>query len=564
MAETERKRLERRAAEMKRTRSSWEVNWRGICDAILPYRARWSNSKHNQGESLMDHLINSTPHHALRTNSAGMMASITSPSRPWFHLTTSDKELNQRHAVKSWLDTVERIIRETVLQSHFYQAMAGTIYRDLGLIGTAAMIAEEDPELGIRFEGLPIGEYYLDVNAKGDVDTCLRERPMTVRNVVQKFGLENVSEQTKIMFNRQDFESVITVFHLVYPNSDLKPGKLGAQGMPWASRWWEKGDPSDKFLRTGGYHEFPIMAPRWNVLAGEIYGRSSPGWETRGDAQALQHLENRLARLVDKSSDPPMRGSDALRSARASLLSGDITYVPNGQGHMFEPAMQVNPQSIVATERHIERHERRIERGWYVDLWTALLSDTRAQRATATEIERTREEVMLQLGPLLENLNIGLLDPAIERTYAVLLRQGRLPPPPPELQGTEGAVRIEFISVLHQAQKLTSMVGIREFITQALTLAGAGIPDGVEKLQVGAIMDELANILGVKPDLVVSKEDFEAMKEARAQQEQAQQQGQAMLQATEGIRNMGNADPQKMGELASLVSPAAAAQGGLG
>jgi hypothetical protein len=275
----------------------------------------------------------------------------------------------------------------------------------------------------------------------------------------------------------------------------------------------------------------------------------------------VQHLEERKLRLVDKTSDPPMRASQGFAQHQASLIPGAVNYLPMGAGAIFEPAVQINPTAISEVRQSIVEHEERIKRAFYVDLWLALLNDPRAQRPTATEVEATRQEVMLQLGPLLENLNNGLLDPAITRVYAILQRAGKLPQAPEELMGQE--VRIEYISVLHQAQKLTSITSIRELISQTGALAQVGKVEAIDKVNSDAIMDELADILGVRPELVFSDDQVEAIRSAKLEQQQQQQQSQQMLAATQGVKNLSSAEPQRLADLASMVSPAAAAQSGM-
>lgn len=563
MQETERQRLDARLKELRGVRSGFDVHWKDICEQILPYRPKWNvRSDTNTATSLNNSLVNSTPVRVLRTLSAGLMAGITSPSRQWFNLTTSDPALKEIHRVSVYLDEAEKILSEVLIKAQFYQALADGVYPDLGLIGTAVIFAEEDEETEVRFESLPIGEFYLDVDKRGDVDTCFRVRGMTVRQVVQKFGLSKVCATTKSAFDQGNYSQVVEVVHAVFPNEDWTPGRALKTKAQWASKWWETNDDRpDSFLREGGYDEFPALAPRWNVRAGEAYGRGSPGWEARGDCKALQHLEKNLAKLVDKSADPPLKASNPLKQARPSLLPGDVTYGVSPNASMLEPIMQVHPSSIMAVEQHIQRHETRIERAFFVDLWMALLHDDRAQRATATEVEATRQEVMLQLGPLLENLNNGLLEPAIERTYAILQRNGVLPDPPPELEGTE--ITVDFISVLHQAQQMTGLTGIRELVRSVMELVQAGKSNALDKLDEDGIVDELVTILGVPAKLVMSEDEVEKMRRAKAEQAQAAQQGEAMLKMTEGAKNLSAADPAKLKELGGMLPPAAAAQGGI-
>jgi hypothetical protein len=560
--QTERQQLAHRFDELKTARNDHDTDWRAITDQVLPYRARWTKDEFNKSKSKSTKVINSTPTRSLRIFAAGLMAGITSPSRPWFQLVTSDSRLNEVNRVKSYLEQCRRIIRQVLLRGRWYQSLADGVYRDLGMIANAAMWIEESDDTIIRCKALPIGEYYVDVDHTGDVDTLFREIVRTARQLVLQFGYENVSPMVRKAYDEKRWATKVEVIQAIYPNDDWQPNRADIDGKRWLSKWWEK-KAAEKtgFLHESGYWEFPLVVPRWNAREGEVYGRGCPGWETRGDCLALQHLEERLQRLVDKTSDPPMKATNALKGQRASLVPGDMTYLPHGQGHLFEPAQVVDPRAFAELKENIARHEQRIKEGFYVDLWLAMLNDPRNQRPTATEVEATRDEIMLQLGPLLENLNDGLLDPGIARVFAILQRRGLLPDPPEEVLDAD--ITIEYVSVLHQAQKMTAISSIRELLAETGMLAELNRVDAVEKLNADAIMDELADILGVRPELVLSDDQVNEIRRARAEREQAQQQGEAMLAATQGVKNLSGADPQQLSDLATIVSPAAAAQGGL-
>jgi len=558
---TERQRLTAHLERLKKVRLTHEPGWKAIGEYVLPYRLRWYDAEFNKGKVRDPEHISSTPPRALRIFAAGMIAGVTSPSRIWFRLTTGDRELAEKHAVRAWLDSVERVMREVLAKSGFYLALAEGIYRDLGLIGNAAMI-EEEMAGRLRFETFTIGEWWIDVNANGEVDTFFHQRPMTVKQLVDKFGQDNVGPKVRADYDAKRWGTVYDVVHAIYPNPEPREGALGPEGMPWLSAWWERTAPGNEFLRKGGYREFPVMVPRTSVPAGETYGRGSPGWEALGDCKSLQHRERALAMLVDKTAEPPMRAPKSLKGARASLLPADITYTADASQQKFEPAMKVEPQAINATLSDIQRHEVRVERAFFVDLWLALLSDPRSERPTAEEVRATRQEVMLQLGPLLEGLNNGLLEPVINRTYALLERMGRIPEAPQELIDAVGddGIKVEFISIMHQAQKLTAMAGLQELIAAIQQLA-ATHPEVTDKLDADAIVDELADVLGVKPDIVRAEDKLRALRQARAEREQAAQTGEAMSVAARGVRDLGSADATNLEQVAGMVAPLAA--GGL-
>jgi hypothetical protein len=304
----------------------------------------------------------------------------------------------------------------------------------------------------------------------------------------------------------------------IYPNEDYERGKIGPVGKKWSSCWFELNDDvGNKFLRESGYEEFPVLAPRWFVLPGDVYGRG-PGWNAIGDAKMLQYLETRLMNMTDKLVNPPMRVSQNIK--RVSLLPGDRTDMPRGDNSMAEPMMVVDPNGIVALREHIMRTEDRIKRSMYVHLWNNMIDDQRNQRPTATEVEARRQEIMLMLGPLLENMNGSLLEPAIDRTFAIMMRSGRLPPPPPEVQGED--VTPEFVSVMHQMQQATGLAGINTTL-QYYGIMAQMKPEVLDNLNVDILAEEIIQITGVRPDAQIPPDEVAAMREQRAQMEQAKQ-----------------------------------------
>ena len=279
------------------------------------------------------------------------------------------------------------------------------------------------------------------------------------------------------------------------------------------------------------------MAPRWAVTGEDAYG-SSPGMDALGDTKALQLLERRKAQAVDKIVNPPMRAPSSLLNGRASLLPGDVTYVDVVQGgQQFAPVLEVPPLAVQVLGQEIARHEGRINAAFYADLWL-MLSDAGGQM-TAREVAERHEEKMLQLGPVLERLQDELLDPLIDRAFALLGRTGQLPLAPEELQGQD--LRVEYVSVLAQAQKLLGTASVERLASFAGNLAAAK-PEVLDKLNADRLLEEYAAMLGTKPDLLLTSEEVEAKRARRAQAAAMQQQQQAALATVQGARTLAQTD----------------------
>jgi hypothetical protein len=524
-----------RHATLKKERAPWIAVWKQQADYILPRRFRDSASQRNRPQP-NEKLINNTPTQAARTLASGLMSGLTSPARPWFRLSIPGAQ--QTWAVKGWLNQVEQIIREVLIRSNLYNGLAH-IFGDLGTFCTAAMLVEEDDKDVVRGYVLPLGSFVLTTSARGQVDGMIRDYPMTVGQVVEQFGMDACSRRVREQHARGDYDAVVEVTHAIEPNPHYVPDQLGVRGMRWRSLWFETRDDvsKDTFLRSAGFTEFPLMAPRWNVTGTDTYG-TGPGFDALGDAKALQLLEKRKAMVVDRITNPPMVAPTALRAGRPSLMPGDVVFVDKIAGSQgFEPAMTIHPSAIGAIDAVIRAHEDRINTSFYADLWLALTMDERKQRATAREVAERHEEKLLALGPTLERLHDELLDKLLERVFAVCMRRGLFPKPPRELQGQD--VRIEYISVMAVAQRLLGVSAVERLVSFVGNLAAAK-PESLDKLNVDKIVDDYADMLGTAPGLLLTDDEVASLRNARAQaaaeqrqQEMAAQQGPDMAKSAE-------------------------------
>lgn len=551
-AKTPRQRYLERHQFLKTERSSWDAHWKELAEHILPRRSRFQSSERNKGEKKSNQtIINGTPTWSARVLAAGMMAGITSPARPWFRLTTPDPEMAEFGPVREWLHVCEERLRMAFARSNTYMGLQ-LVYQDLGVFGSTAMLLEEDQEDVLRTYVFPVGQYCLATSERLAVDTIFRELSMTVRQVVRMFGLESCSRKVQDAYREHRLDEWVDVLHLIEPNSDVQPGKLGVAGQRFKSCWLEKNCPTDEpgFLREAGYHEFPLMAPRWTVTGEDVYG-ASPGMEALGDCRALQVLEKRKAMAVDKIVNPPMAAPSALMNQRATLLPGDVTYVDAvaaGQG--FRPAHEVPPMAVQVVGAEILRHEERIKTAFYADLWL-MLSQSDSPQMTAREVAERHEEKLLQLGPVLERLQDELLDPLIDRAFGILLRNGMLPEAPEELSGSE--LRVEYISMMAQAQKLLGTSSIERLASFVGNLAAVK-SDVLDKVNFDELVDEYGNALGVKPDLIRTDEEVAELRAERADQVAQAQAAESAANAVQGAKVLSETDMQGDTALSRLVN----------
>jgi len=302
-------------------------------------------------------------------------------------------------------------------------------------------------------------------------------------------------------------------------------------------------------LRKAGYDYFPVLAPRWEISGEDVYGTSCPGMDSLGDIKQLQIGERRGAQAIEKMVNPPMTGPTSLKNFRASIAAGDITYVDaRDAAASFRPAHETNLR-IDLLEGKQQQIRSRIQRSFYEDLFLMLATMDRAN-ITATEIAERKEEKLLALGPVLEQLNQDLLDPLIDVTFDIMLKQGYIPQPPPELQGMD--LKVEYVSVMAQAQKLVGINSIERFAGFAGQVAAVK-PDLWDKVDMEAVIDIYADMLSVPPTVLKDPDEVQAVRQERAQAAAQQQQVEQMAQVSQSAKNLAQAPMGQDSALDALI-----------
>ena len=527
----------RRWTDIKDERSTFFGHWEELSDYILPRRGRFLTSKRNDGSKKNSKIIDSTGSMAVRTLSAGMMSGITSPARPWFRLATPEAALMEQSEVKQWLYSVEKKMRDIFSRSNLYNSLQ-TVYEELAVFGTGAMLISEDFDDVIRCYPFTVGEYGLAQSHRLQIDTFYREFQLSVAQIVEQFGIENCSDPVQSMYKTGQLDKWVEVMHIIEPNTARQYNMKDNQNMPYHSCYVEKASKNERKLSDKGFEEFPVLAPRWHVTGVDIYGRS-PGMDVLGDVKALQIEQKRKAQGIDKMVNPPLQAPSSLRGQSATVLPGGVTYVDTMQGTQggFRPTYEVNPR-LGELQQDIGETQYRIRQGFYSDLFQMMTQSDRRQ-ITAREIDERHEEKLLMLGPVLERLHTELLNPLIDRTFNIMARNDLLPPAPEELGGV--TLKVEYISVMAQAQKAIGTGAIERLAGFVGNMAAAK-PEVLDKFDADQSVDEYAEMLGVPPKIVVPDDIVQQIREERAAQVQQQQMMEQVNQGAQAAKVMSDAD----------------------
>lgn len=518
-----------RAASMIAMQEEEKSQWHEIAmysghpvpDSLLTTR---QNTRRPRSRMLYDgHSIR-----AFRYLESGLYSGNSSPNRPWFNFTLKrDRSEKPSQATKIWLGECASVLALLLAGSNFYRVVRAN-YGEIGKFGTAAGIMDEHWETGINCTALTIGEYAIDVNRHGEIDTLLRSVQMKTRQLVDGYVRQpdgsmdwsKVDQSVKTAWTSSSYNQQFAVFHLIEPNDEYRDGALGREGMRWRSvKWMSCDSDKDRLLEHKGYHEKPFWAPRWKVYGNDVWG-VGPGHEVLPDMRELQAQSKRKGEVTDLVVKPPTQGPRDFR-----MQPGQHTALANPDTGEVKVVYQAPYQAIGLVGQDVVDCRRAISEGTYADLFMAISDREGVQPLNDLETNLRNDEKMTQLGPVIESINTDMLAVAIERAFGIASRGGLFPEPPEEIEGEP--LDIEFISVLAQAQKMMGM-GQTERSLAFVGAVGQYQPDVIDLVDGDALVRDHWDRSAAPP---VGMRDARTVDQIRAQRQQQQQMQQAAAMA---------------------------------
>jgi len=506
---------------LKRKRLPFLERWREIRDYELPYTGELDeyDDEYEQARRHDLHIYNGCAWASNQIFAAGIMSGLTPQSRQWFRLSFANQEVQDMTGAGELLDQRLDILNDVLNKSNFYNAIH-SCYLELAF-GQAPLGVFQSAETGVHFIPFTIGTYFIDIDADNQVNTFAREWWMTLQQLADKFGLENLPRDQQILYQSEAArDQRYKVLWLVMPNRKHDPRFLDKFHLPYISVYWLESSDENEWLDVGGFHEFPCPCGRFLVTGGAAYGKG-PGWFAEGDSKGLQLLERDYLTAVELGVKPPVQ-SDANTALKGiNLVPGGNTITQNG--NPVTPLFQVN-LNLDHLQLKIQELTDRIKRAYAADLF--LMLEGLTQTMTAREVMERTQERMQQLGPVVQRMQFEFLSKIIERVYAILDRAHIFPQPEdPELAQilANEEIKIEYISPLAQAQKLSGLVNIEQAVSFTAQLAQFD-PASLDKLNFPAAVDKYCDMLGAPAAIRRSPEEFEEIQarkaEAAAQQQQ--------------------------------------------
>lgn len=532
------RRMKQLINKMNTERSGWFQYWRTISEMYLPLRyATLGTNRDRRTEDRRNRkLLSSVSTQAIQTLASGMQDGITSPARRWFRLRLSGfREDQLSQAAKTWLEDVADRMLTVLAESNFYDALS-IYYLEWAAFGTGVMQVAEDFDEVVRFYNYPPGEYYLAQDDTRRVRKFARVTSMSVYQVVQQFGIENVRPQTREKYERGGAALLETllVYHLVVAN-DPADGLVTARA-PFREAYWEEQATDGEFLRLGPAMEWPIVSARWEVVGNDTYG-ISPAMKALADVKQLQVLIKKRVTGLGKMVSPPMIADNQLRNRPKAFSENGITYAnTNNSNFGARPVFQVQLpyNELVAEEQNLVAS---IRETCFNHLFAGI-SQLDTVRS-ATEVSIRDQERLVLLGPVLSRFENEGLDVILGRLYGIMRRNNLLPDPPEELDQTQ--LNVQYVSILSDAQRAVGTASTEQYLAFSAQVAGA-YPEVLDVPDAAELMRDYGERIGVPARGIRSREQVAERQAANAESEALQQQVELGSQVAGAARELSQAD----------------------
>lgn len=541
------KQIIERYNKLKAARDGYWMNvWREVRQYVMPTYSDFLSEGGARGLNIFD----TTAIEARSRLAAGMYNWMAPPDKRWFELQAESDELGEDPGIKDYFANCTRILMLAMANSNWASVLIQALNNLACGLDAVVYVEDGGPFSALNFRSFPIETVCYAENANGVVDTVFREFKMTARQLLQEFG-DQTPEKIRSEAadpRRQDLQHA--VLHAVFPRTVRDKEVADNKNMPVADVYILL--ESKELLAESGFVESPFAVCRFEKSDNETFGRG-PGLNMLPTIKMVNRMQQAYILAREHQADPSWIAPDG------SIISEDFNrdpgalnfYKPDiagtGKPEMIAPNLNINTlfQDIAAVDDTIKR-------GFFWDIFDPL-GDLR--QITAREAEIRNAGKMIPFAPIAGNLHSELFRPIIHRVFAIVARRGMLPDPPEALL-EDPNYKVDFVSKI--AMSIKNQEAANWLNTEA-TLANAAQmqPEILDNFDLDAVARDVAQVNGANPKWLRDVKERDAMRAARAQQQQA-------AQAAQQITDAGRALGANLGRKPEAGSPLGEVMGGMG
>lgn len=415
--------LKARYNELYKIKQNWLPMYQLVGEYVMTRKQNFlTNSQ--PGEFLTEHLFSSVAPEANRTAASAIAGNLWPNGARSFRL-ARPRNIPDSPEVKEFYQRMTENATEFMDDPKANLSTSIDEYMlDQTSFGVSGVHVEDTEDLSqpLKYIAVNIKNMVIAENKDGVVDTVFLDFSRTVRQCVAKFGIENVSQKTRDMYNNGEFETQIRVMQLIEPRLDGKFG-FGNKSLPIASIYFEY--DSGKILKESGYAQMPVIVSRFLKALGEIYGRS-PAMFAMPAIMRLNLIWEYIMRANEKKLDPPLYLLDngALGAGIVDSSPGGLSvFNVSGMGEKSPVGTLFDVGDTRGAYELVEDLTQMISKAFYIDRLMDFNNEARMTFGEAQIRDRMRGE---SLSSTFKRQETEMFSPLIETSVNILFSKGLL------------------------------------------------------------------------------------------------------------------------------------------
>ena len=473
-----------------------------------------------------------------QNTASGLAQNLMPPGQKFFAIKVGNREKQELDVVKRYLNKATEITHDELFASTFPLDLVETL-RSLITFGTCNLHSNYTTEL--IFKNFAIGSYVILENEAGRVDTIKIKFEKTAIQATEMF--ENPGKSVVAAMAKPDSQTDKFWFiQAIQPRKQRNPNFKDNLNMPFESVVVSVQDAV--IVDEGGFEEFPNSVARWLKASNEMYGRGI-GTEVNPQVRQVNLQKHDFNLVGNKWARTPL---EVLES-----FDGEVDVSPDALNFVSEMGsirgIQGDAKGNFPITKDILEMERQVIRDAYFSQAFAPLTGLTGDRRNTLEIRQRVQEAFKKIGSPIGRIQSELFTPSLTRVIMLLLRNGVIPQPPPELEGE--SIKLEYVGPLSLALQSSEIEASQIWMGVIKEVAEIH-PPAADNIDFDDTIRRIGRNLGVNEEDIASIEERDEKRAARARQIQEQKE---MELATLAAQNAG-----QLGQAPEEGSPAAALQ----
>ena len=450
--------------------------------------------------------------------SAGMVAVILPQGQNFFRLASSDYDQNNNDQIRGILNQYTMMMNQKMLQSNFPTEFSQYLKALTGF-GTGNLYSGYDvDDLKLYYKNWFPQCYRFSEDKYGTPNRCIIRWQYTARQAFELWG-ESAGEKIASIMNSDDKKANEKFWFLfrVAKNKNRDPQLSDNKNYLYKEEIVNESEKSE--VATNGYERFPYHISRWLLASQEKWGRGQGTIALSADKE-LQTQYKALNLCADLSNNPPRQTLSSFEGTPKVYPGANNIVMETNSISALDRALQGN---FPITKDTLEMHRDLIHECFFIRVFAPLDNLPGDRRTTVEIIERVKAGYIQLIEPVTRIYTEGL-SPCIIRTFHLMLKNGLLPPPPPELKG----LKIEYLGRLALALQEQQSDALQRFSQFAINMEAVMPNFLTDNINVDRAGRRMATTFGINEGDFNTEEERAAIRQQRADAMQAQQQMEAM------------------------------------